>query len=86
MPDYNVVHEDLIAQGDRVAVRNTVSGTHQSAFMGIQPTGKHIEMLTIDVHQVRDGQILATWHLEDFAGLMAQLNAPADALTRTAWS
>jgi len=86
MPDYNVTHEDLIVQGDKVAVRNTVSGTHQGTFMGIQPTGKHIEMRTMDVHQVRDGRIIATWHLEDFAGLMAQLNAPADAPSHHAWS
>jgi steroid delta-isomerase-like uncharacterized protein len=86
MPDYNVIHEDVIAQGDRVAVRNTVSGTHQGAFMGIQPTGTHIEMRTMDVHQVRDGRIVTTWHLEDFAGLMAQLNSPADAPAKPAWS
>ncbi|GAA2062602.1 ester cyclase [Williamsia deligens] len=85
MPDYSVVHEDLIAQGDRVAVRNTVSGTHQGAFMGIEATGRRIEMRTMDVHQVRDGQIVVTWHLEDFAGLMGQLTAPADAPTRPAW-
>jgi predicted ester cyclase len=86
MPDYAVTHEDVIVQGDKVAVRNTVSGTHQGAFMGIQPTGRHIEMRTMDVHQVRDGKIVVTWHLEDFAGLMAQLNAPADAPTHHAWS
>jgi steroid delta-isomerase-like uncharacterized protein len=85
MPDYDVHHEDLIVDGDRVAVRNTVSGTHQGAFMGHQPTGRRIEMRTMDVHQVRDGKIVSTWHLEDFAGLMAQLNAPADAPTHPAW-
>lgn len=86
MPDYAVTHEDLVVQGDKVAVRNTVSGTHQGAFMGIQPTGRRIEMRTMDIHQVRDGRIVVTWHLEDFAGLMAQLNAPADAPVRHAWS
>ena len=86
MPDYDVTHEDLIAAGDRVAVRNTVSGTHQGAFMGQEPTGKRIEMRTMDVHQVRDGRIVTTWHLEDFAGLMAQLSAPADAPVHRAWS
>ncbi|GAA3341674.1 hypothetical protein GCM10017714_26660 [Curtobacterium pusillum] len=85
MPDYAVTHEDLIVQGDRVAVRNTVSGTHRGAFMGFEPTGKRLEMRTMDVHQVRDGRIVITWHLEDFAGLMAQLNAPADAPARPAW-
>lgn len=85
MPDYTVEHQDVIVQGDKVAVRNTVSGTHQGAFMGHQPTGKRIEMRTMDVHQVRDGKIVSTWHLEDFAGLVAQLSAPADAPTPPAW-
>jgi steroid delta-isomerase-like uncharacterized protein len=86
MPDYDVTHEDLVAAGDRVAVRNTVSGTHQGAFMGHEPTGRRIEMRTMDIHQVRDGRIVTTWHLEDFAGLMAQLSAPADAPVHPAWS
>jgi len=86
MPDYQVTHEDVLVDGDRVAVRNTVSGTHQGAFMGHQPTGRRVEMRTMDVHQVRDGHIVVTWHLEDFAGLMAQLTAPTDAPTRRAWS
>ena len=86
MPDYDVQHQDLLVDGDKVAVRNTVSGTHQGAFMGHAPTGRRIEMRTMDVHQVRDGKIVTTWHLEDFAGLMAQLTAPADAPTRPAWS
>jgi steroid delta-isomerase-like uncharacterized protein len=86
MPDYQVEHQDVLVDGDRVAVRNTVSGTHQGAFMGLAPTGRRIEMRTMDVHQVRDGRIVTTWHLEDFAGLMAQLTAPADAPVRPAWS
>ena len=86
MPDYQVTHEDLLVDGDRVAVRNTVSGTHQGAFMGHQPTGRRIEMRTMDIHQVRNGRIVTTWHLEDFAGLMAQLTAPTDAPVRSAWS
>ncbi len=86
MPDYTVTHEDLIAHGDRVAVRNTVSGTHQGTFMGHQPTGRRIEMRTMDIHQIRDNRIITTWHLEDFAGLMAQLNAPTEAPTPRAWA
>ena len=86
MPDYQVTHEDLLVDGDRVAVRNTVSGTHQGAFMGHQPTGRRIEMRTTDIHQVRDGRIVSTWHLEDFAGLVAQLTAPTGAPVRRAWS
>jgi predicted ester cyclase len=81
-----VTHEDLIAAGDKVAVRNTVSGTHQGAFMGHQPTGRRIEMRTMDIHQVLDGRIVTTWHLEDFAGLMAQLTAGPGAPAHKAWA
>ena len=86
MPDYSVTHEDLVVGGDRVAVRNTVSGTHQGVFMGHEPTGRRLEMRTMDIHQVRDNRIVVTWHLEDFAGLMAQLTAPAESPVRAAWS
>jgi len=86
MPDYDVQHQDLIAAGDKVAVRNTVSGTHQGAFMGHQPTGRRIKMRTMDIHQVRDGKIVTTWHLEDFAGLMAQLTAAPGTPTPEAWA
>lgn len=86
MPDYQVTHEDLLVDGDRVAVRNTVSGTHQGAFTGHQPTGRRIEMRTMDIHQVRDGRIVTTWHLEDFAGLMAQLAAGPGTPTHQAWA
>jgi steroid delta-isomerase-like uncharacterized protein len=78
-PDYDVTNEDLVADGDRVAVRNTVTGTHQGAFMGHAATGRRIAIRTMDLHQVRGGRIAITWHLEDFAGLMAQLSAPDDA-------
>jgi steroid delta-isomerase-like uncharacterized protein len=86
MPDYTVTHEDIIVSGDRVVVRNTVSGTHRGAFMGFEPTGRHLEMRTIDIHQIRDGRIVTTWHLEDFAGLMTQLNSPVDTPAPAAWS
>jgi predicted ester cyclase len=54
--------------------------------MGYEPTGRRIEIRTMDIHQLRDNQIVITWHLEDFAGLMAQLTAPADVPVPAAWS
>ena len=85
VPDYQVTHEHLLAAGDKVAVRNTVFATHQGAFIGHQPTGRRIEMRTMDIHQVRDGKIVITWHLEDFAGLVAQLTTAPGTPTPTAW-
>jgi steroid delta-isomerase-like uncharacterized protein len=86
-PDYDVTNEDLVIADDRVAVRNTVTGTHQGAFMGHAATGRRITIRTMDIHQVRDGRIVTTWHLEDFAGLIAQLTAPDEAaIQREAWA
>ena len=41
-PDLHVTVEDLIAEGDKVVARNTVTGTHQGEYMGLPPTGKSI--------------------------------------------
>src|ERR1051326_5678982 len=41
-PDLHVQIEDLIAEGDRVVSRNTVTGTHQGEYMGHKPTGKSV--------------------------------------------
>jgi hypothetical protein len=54
--------------------------------MGHEPTGRRIEMRTIDIPQVQDNRIVITWHLEDFAGLTAQLTAPTEDPVRGAWS
>src|SRR5690348_5204526 len=42
-PDYQTVIEELIAEGDKVVARITMSGTHTGSFMGIPATGKHVE-------------------------------------------
>ncbi|WP_439693862.1 hypothetical protein ACRQ4B_06435 [Curtobacterium sp. SP.BCo] len=52
---------------------------------GLERGRNRIEMPTMDVIQVRDGKIVATWHLQDFAGLMGQLKAPSDVPTPAAW-
>ena len=84
-PDWKWEIRHFAIDGDYLSLHFRVSGTHLGAFMGHQPTGRRIEMRTMDVHQVRDGRIVTTWHLEDFAGLFAQLNSPVDAPVAAAW-
>lgn len=77
LPDLESVTEAIVAEGDLVAVRNTHRGTHSAEFLGVPATGKRVELRTQDVHRLADGQIVETWHLEDFAGLRQQLTATA---------
>ena len=48
--------EDMIAEGDKVAVRFTMSGTHTGELMGIPPTNKSFTVQGIDIIEVRDGK------------------------------
>jgi steroid delta-isomerase-like uncharacterized protein len=79
-PDLHVTVEDLIAEGDRVAARVTVSGTHRGVFLGtIQPTGKHVTWTGIDLIRIADGRIAERWNQRDLLGLMQQLGVvPSD--------
>ncbi len=74
--------EDLVAEGDRVVVRWSQTGTQSGNFMGIPPTGKQFTIAGIDIHEVRDGRMAEHWHVVDQFALMGQLGvlpAPAGA-------
>ena len=47
MPDFHVTIEDLIAEGDKVAARITMTGTHTGDFFGIPPTGRQVKFTGI---------------------------------------
>jgi steroid delta-isomerase-like uncharacterized protein len=74
-PDHQVTVEDMIAEGDKVVARLTVRGTHQGAFLGIPPTGKHWAFTAIDIIRIAGGKIVEHWNNYDALGLMQQLSA-----------
>jgi steroid delta-isomerase-like uncharacterized protein len=65
--------EDVIAEGDRVVVRWTGSGTHVGDFMGIPPTGRSFTIAGIDIHRIENGRMAEHWHVVDQLSLMGQL-------------
>ena len=67
--------DDVIAEGDRVAVRLTSGATQVGEFMGMPPSGKRYEIEEIHVFRVRDGRISEHWHQFDQLGMMRQLGA-----------
>jgi steroid delta-isomerase-like uncharacterized protein len=67
--------EDVIAEGDRVAVRLTSGATQNGEFMGMPPSDKRYEIEEIHIFRVRDGRITEHWHQFDQLGMMRQLGA-----------
>lgn len=72
-PDLHIAIEDVIAEGDRVVYRNTVTGTHQGTYMGVPPTGRVITWNEIFIVRVAGGRIAETWGVVDVAAQMRQL-------------
>lgn len=72
-PDMNVTLGELIAEGDKVAYRLTVTGTHTGEFMGIPATGKRITMTETHIDQIANGKVVRHDGDTDQLGLMQQL-------------
>ena len=65
--------EDIVSEGDRVAVRWRSRGTHSGEFLGIPPTNKSYEIAGIDFHRVQDDRLAEHWHVVDQLSQMQQL-------------
>ncbi len=67
-PDIHFTIEDLMADGDRVALRWKWEGTHQNAFRGFEPTGKRVSNTAFAIYELREGKVVRAWLLTDRLG------------------
>ena len=74
-PDIQWTLEEMIAEGDKVAARFTMRGTHQGTFFGVPPTGKPIVAQAINFYRLRGGQIIEERGQPDLLGLLQQIGA-----------
>ncbi len=72
-PDLWVTLEDMVAEGDRLAVRLTFKGTHAREFRGLLGTGKSFAMSAFAFCRFSNGRIVEYWPLVDQMGLMRQV-------------
>jgi steroid delta-isomerase-like uncharacterized protein len=81
-PDRKYVIEDIIATGDKVVCRLTVSGTHQGVpeipveggmLMTVPPTGNAYAVQQIHIFRIVNGKIAEHWAVRDDLGMMQQL-------------
>lgn len=68
---------DVIAEGDKVAVRLTTTARHTGTFMGLAPTGRTYSIDEIHIFRIRAGQVVEHWHEFDKSSLMQQLKVDA---------
>ena len=72
-PDARFTVEDMVAEGDRVAARLTMRGTHLGPLNGVPPTGRAVVVSGMSLERVADGRIVEGWNENDALGLLQQL-------------
>lgn len=72
-PHYELFADEMLAEGDKVAVCARFHGTHQGDLMGIAPTGKEVTLPFIIVYQITDRKIAGHTMAIDQMSLMKQL-------------
>ena len=72
-PDLVFVHEDLIVDGDRVALLCRAAGTHGGEFFGLAPTGRRVEIPAVFVYRFEAGLIAHERRILDFTGVLVQV-------------
>jgi len=74
-PDLHHSIEQEIVAGEMVCTVAFAHGTHQGAFLGIEPTGKPVQFMVLGIDRVVDGKIVQHWALPDWMSLLHQLGA-----------
>ena len=75
-PDIQVTIDDLIAEGDKIVVRQTFRGTHQGPMGSVAPTGKQVTFSGMFIFRVENDQFVEEWALLDGLALQNQLGQP----------
>jgi predicted ester cyclase len=74
-PDLKVTVEDAIQEGDMIAARCTVTGTHDGHGIGLTPTNKQVDFTGMVFLRLKDGKIAEAWNEFNFMNMYQQLGA-----------
>jgi predicted ester cyclase len=84
-PDYQLVAEDVMAEGDKVVVRGMLHARHMGSFAGIPPTGKTVKAGLIIIYQVQDRKIVNHWIQFDAMAFDAAVATRRGCCSLTRW-
>jgi steroid delta-isomerase-like uncharacterized protein len=82
LADARMTIEEMIAEGDLVAVRLTSHGRHTGDFMGMPSSGKEYTIGEIHIFRIRDGKVAEHWREADMLGMLQQLGAMPEPMQR----
>jgi steroid delta-isomerase-like uncharacterized protein len=74
-PDSHITINDIIAEGNKAAIRYTVTCTHKRKLMGIPATHKKLTISVIEIERFAGGRLVESWEMSDTLGMMQQLGA-----------
>lgn len=74
-PDLQVTVEETVAEGDRLAARCTVRGTHAGEGIGFAATNRPVSFTGMCMLRVKDGRIIEAWNNFDFMSMFQQVGA-----------
>jgi predicted ester cyclase len=73
--DLEVIIEDTVVEGDKIAVRCSVRGTHRGAGINLSATNLPVEFTGICITRIKDGKIVEAWNNFDFMTMFQQVGA-----------
>ena len=76
-PNYEIILEDLLAEGDKVVVRGNFRGIHRGPFASIESTGKSVSAGLMIIYRIANGRIVDHWMQFDMFMLLQQLQPSA---------
>ena len=76
LPDMMIDVQEIVIEGDLVAVRQITTGTHEGDFLGVSATGRHVSFPAFDMYRVEGGRVVESWHVEDLLSALGQLGVP----------
>ena len=74
-PDWHETIEDIIAEGDKVWVRISYTGTHKGEFFGLVPTTKKITAKAVDIYRIANGKLAEYWNVTNGLDMYKQIGA-----------
>ncbi len=73
LPDLQLPIKDMVAEDDKVAVFNSVRGTHKGDFGPMKATGKRLDFMVFHLYRLENERLAEHWEVVDFATLQAQI-------------